>query len=200
MKRIYGIALMFLVTSCNALPNFMQPQTQEITDPEFTPSEFVEGEVLCKSTFPDEADTQIALDYGSDLFTETLWSQPQEISEYSAYIEYTHRSIPAIAYVEMLLFCTGQGTDNVKEWYFDPNIEVIFEPLGVLTINSCVKDNQFLYEIAADGKDNDHVNRMWVQVLDKIHALTVKLVVDAVYKTKAEEYSRTLFPEFSTCP
>lgn len=200
MKRIYGIALVFLVTSCSALPSFMQPQTQEITDPEFTSSEFVEGEVLCTSTYPTEADIQTALDFGNDLFTETLWSQTREVSEYSAYVEYTHRSIPALGYVEMLLFCTDQGTDNVKEWYFDPNIEVIFEPLGALTINSCAKDNLFLYEIVADGKDNDHVNRMWVQVLDKVHVLTVKLVVDAVYKTKAEEYSRTLFPEFSACP
>jgi hypothetical protein len=201
MKRIYGIALIFLLASCNALPSFMQPQ---IDTPEsagdFAPSELMGGEVFCESTYPTEADIQYALNFGSELFTETLWSQTYEISEYSAYIEYNHRSIPANAYVEMLLFCVDQGTDNVKEWYFDPNIEVIFEALGVLTINSCEKQNQFLYEVDADGEESDYVNRMWVHVLDKVHALTVKFVVEATYETKFEEYSRTLFPDFSACP
>jgi hypothetical protein len=200
MKRFYGIAFIFLLASCNALPKFMQPQTQETTDTEFTPSEYGSGDALCKSTLPTEEDIQYALNFGSEVFADGNWSQVYEISEYSAYVEYTHKSLPALAYVEMLLFCVDQGTEDVKEWYFDPNIETIFAPLGELTINSCSKDNLLLYEVDADGEDADHINKMWVQVFDKIHVLTVKLVMSDTLADELEEYSHTLFPKFSACP
>ncbi len=51
------------------------------------------------------SDIQFALHYGNQLFQETNWTRSYTVQELDAIISWTHRSLPAIADVSLLLFC-----------------------------------------------------------------------------------------------
>ncbi len=191
MKRLYGIPLVFLLAACSALPSFLQPATP--TEDPF---------LGCASPTPSEKDIQSTLDFHSDVFPASDWSQTHETYDYNVAVTYTHRTLPAFAVVDLLLFCDEQGTNQVTELYFKgPDVLAMYaEDFGELKIESqCGNDDLFLYEITADGLDRDFNSNAWGKTQDKVRFFIVRLVVQNTFTDRFNEFSSMLFPELSSC-
>lgn len=191
MKRLYAIPLVFLLAACNALPSFMRPSTP------------TEGPFLgCASPQPSEKDVQSALNFHSDVFPASDWSQTHEMYDYNVAVTYTHRTLPAFAVVDLLLFCDEQGTNRVTELYFTgANVLAMYaNDFGELKIDSqCGDDDLLLYEITADGPDRDFNSNAWGEKQDEVRFFIVRLVVQNTFANQFNEYSSMLFPELSSC-
>ncbi|MBL8080341.1 MAG: hypothetical protein JNM55_20390 [Anaerolineales bacterium] len=191
MKRLYAIPLVFLLAACSALPSFMRPPTP--TEDPF---------LGCASPQPSEKDIQSALNFHSDVFPASDWSQTHEMYDYNVAVTYTHRTLPAFAVVDLLLFCDEKGTDQVAELYFkDTDVLAMYAAdFGELKIDSqCGTDDLFLYEITADGPERDFNSSAWGKIQDKVRFFIVRLVVQNTFTDQFNEYSSMLFPELSSC-
>jgi hypothetical protein len=155
----------------------------------------------CESLQPKEADVQYALNFGSDLFTESDWLRSYAVEELKVYISWTHRSIAAISDVSMLLFCDEAGTQDLS-WYFtDETIYSTFADYDqTLIIKSCEQDALRLYELEAIEEDVRYDIRLWAQTLNKSRVLTVLIVFPHDESLLLEKYSRQFFPQLIACP
>jgi hypothetical protein len=186
MKKIYILILALFLSACGA-----QSQAQAPTKP---------GEG-CESLQPKDADVQYALNFGKELFTEADWLRSYSVEELKAYISWTHRSIPALADVSMLLFCDPSGTQDISGYFNDETVKTMLIDYDQTLISaSCSKDDLLLYELEAIEKDVRYDIRLWAQTLNKSRVLTVLIVFPRDQSLLLEKYSQQFFPQLATCP
>ena len=156
----------------------------------------------CESLQPQNGDIQYALNFGSNLFTETDWQRSYMVQDLKAYVSWTHRSVPAIADVSMLLFCDEGGTKDVGSWYFTPeNVQSMFLDYDQTAITkSCGVENLLLYELEAVEENVKYDIRLWAKTFNDTRVLTVLVVFPDNQKPLLGTYSQEFFPELPACP
>ena len=155
----------------------------------------------CESLQPTEGDIQYALQYGNQLFQETNWIRSYTVQELDAIVSWTHRSLPAIADVSLLLFCNDRGTDDIDLFYNDETVRNNFLNYDSADIiSSCKKDNTRLYQLDAMEENINYTIHFWAQPLNKTRLISVVVVFPKNESTLIESYDKELFPELPACP
>jgi hypothetical protein len=154
----------------------------------------------CDTLQPATADVQYVLNFGSDLFTNAVWSRSYTVHEQEAIVSWTHRSIAALSDVSILLFCSDNGTADLELYY---NNDTLMEKFGnydsVSVAASCKSEDIILYELDAVEEDAGYSIRQWLQPLNTTRLLSVVLVLPAEETALLEKYSQSFFPGLPTC-
>src|SRR5689334_8639282 len=80
----------------------------------------------CDTLQPTAGDVQYVLNFGRDLFTDTVWSRMYTVQEQEAIVSWTHRSVAALSDVSMQLFCSDNGTADLELYYNEETLKEKF--------------------------------------------------------------------------
>lgn len=154
----------------------------------------------CDSLQPTTGDVQYVLNFGSDLFTNEVWSRSYTVHEQEAIVSWTHRSVAALSDISILLFCDGNGTADLELYYNADTLKEKFSNYDSAEITaSCKNGDVLLYELDATEEGVNYVIRQWLQPLNTSRLFSVVLVFPKEEPTLLETYSKSLFPSLPAC-
>lgn len=183
MKRfIYLLALIFLPVGC-------------------TPGPAATVGSSCTSLQPTPGDVQYILNFGSELFTEAVWSRSYSVYEQEAIVSWTHRSVASLADISIQLFCSDNGTADLELYYNNETLTEKFSNYDSTNIAaSCKNEDVILYEIDAVEENLNYSIHQWFQPLNATRLLSVVTVFPKEETVLIEKYNQTLFPTLPSCP
>ena len=154
----------------------------------------------CESLQPTTGDVQYVLNFGSDLFTEAVWSRSYTAHEQEAIVSWTHRSVAALSDVSIQMFCDDNGTADLELYYNNDTLTEKFSNYDSTNISaSCKSDDLVLYEVDAVEENANYTIRQWLQPLNKSRLLSVVVVFPKEENVLMEKYSQSLFPALPAC-
>jgi hypothetical protein len=106
-----------------------------------------------------------------------------------------------LALAENLIFTCGYGQNELNNLFGGDNLNSLFSDYNTLVVsNFCERPNDIaLYELDLTLDGVDYVSRFWVKQDSDTRLLTMRLVFLKVDSAKLDEYSKKVFPEYSSC-
>lgn len=155
----------------------------------------------CGPYEPTDEDVKRTLTLGAGLFDSPDWEKQYSVEPYKVTVIRQNNVDAVLALAENLIFTCGYGQNELNDLFSGENLNLIFSDYTTLVIsNFCEKpDDIALYELDLTLDGVDYVSRFWVKQDSDTRLLTMRLVFPKSNSTTLDEYSRKVFPEFSSC-
>ncbi|MBE0672676.1 MAG: hypothetical protein IH588_19035 [Anaerolineales bacterium] len=198
-NSLFAFAIIFLLSACGA-PGTTAPTSAPPPDATPPPSELM-ATPLCISSQPTEADIDRALTYTEDLFNVTEWERSYTVADGRVSVTWFNSVDSAVAYLEALIFpCTYEEID-LNDFFNTENWQVIFanyesyKPVAECKTN----DGLRLYQFTAVEQGFEYNINYWAENDTDTRVIGMMIVFPIESKALMDEYSKSLFPDLTSC-
>ncbi len=156
----------------------------------------------CGLIEPTDANIQYTLSFGKDSFTSNDWIKSYTVEPYKVSVSRNNDVEGAVAYTEFLIFNCGYGQADMDKYFGADGFNIVFAGYQSHTLSKFCEINKLsLYEYDLIDKNSaEYSARYWVKQMDDKHVLVMMLVFPKASSDKLDQYSKQIFPEYTSCP
>jgi hypothetical protein len=155
----------------------------------------------CGPYEPTDEDVKRTLTLGNGIFDSPDWEKRYSVEPYKVTVIRQNDVDTILALAENLIFTCGYGQNELNNLFGGDNLNSLFSDYNTLVVsNFCEKPNDIaLYELDLTLDGVDYISRLWVKQESDTRLLTMRLVFLKADSAKLDEYSKKVFPEYSSC-
>jgi hypothetical protein len=149
---------------------------------------------------PGPADVAYALSFGGPAFSSADWIKRYTVEPYRITLTRNNDVLGGIAYLEYLLYTCGYGQSDLDEYFNDQNFAIVFGDYdSYAAAGFCESEGLALYEFEVVENGVPFQARYWVRQVSDTRLLVLMLVFPTETPEVLEQYSRSVFPQFTAC-
>lgn len=193
-KAFYFLVLIFTTLGCIFPSRFFSESTS-------IPTEQSPQGTDCTNINITATDRDYALEYGSELFSESIWERTY--TEYPAQfvVNYISSSLSAVGVIKIMAFCNPQ--QDIKTYASEENLAVILSNYEEYEqVASCEQDDILLFQFTARSTGENYEVKLWLAPLNDLPYRAVEIFFTFLQDEPAnnmEKYSSFFFPDFLSC-
>lgn len=155
----------------------------------------------CGAIEPTEANVKYILHFGKAAFTSKDWGKSYTVEPYKISLTRKNDAESAVAYSEFLIFTCGYGQKEMDDYFNEAGFNIVFEGYESHALGKfCEKKSLALYEYDLVNEGQEYTARYWVKQDSDTSILVMMLVFPKADSAKLDSYSKTIFPELTSCP
>ncbi len=214
MKRfLSAFLILLLIAACGTknasnvptsdLPALLPP-SPEPNSPSSTKAEVIEETPsisACVATEPTTEDIERALSFTGKLFDTEDWARTYTVSADRVSVFWNSTSLAGVVFLELLIFPCSYEDLDLDNYFSLDNWQIVFEGYDSYEyLTECRSDSGLrLYQFSTSLSGYEYDVKYWAVNDTEHRVVTLEIILPVELSDYMDEYSYSLFPQFTDC-